>query len=126
MPSQPQAQCFALAIIAAFLRAAVLGFMFAGSIKADLFNPLTVVTAFIEGCLLILWAERRNHRVRVSGVDDMTWTDALKEGFAQAVAMTPGGLALQRLHGLCLVPDSLWVLVLITAYLGWVNWSEPG
>ncbi|MFY9329848.1 MAG: undecaprenyl-diphosphate phosphatase, partial [Georgfuchsia sp.] len=47
-------------------------------------------TAFIVGGLLILWAERRQHVVKVETVDDMTWRDALKVGFAQALAMIPG------------------------------------
>ncbi|MDR3395142.1 MAG: undecaprenyl-diphosphate phosphatase, partial [Parasulfuritortus sp.] len=59
-------------------------------IKAYLFNPLVVASAFIIGGLLILWAERRQHVVRVQTVDEMTWQDALKVGFAQALAMIPG------------------------------------
>ncbi len=49
-----------------------------------------MATAFIVGGLLILWAERREHRVRVYSVDDMTWKDALKVGCAQAFALIPG------------------------------------
>jgi undecaprenyl-diphosphatase len=90
LPSQPKAQRFALNIIVAFLPAAVLGLLFAGYIKAYLFNPLTVAAAFIVGGLLILWAERRDHKVRVFSVEEMTWKDALKVGFAQALAMIPG------------------------------------
>jgi undecaprenyl-diphosphatase len=90
LPSQPGAQRFALNLIVAFLPSAVLGLLFAGYIKAYLFNPLTVAAAFIVGGLLILWAERRDHRVRVFSVDDMTWKDALKVGFAQSLAMIPG------------------------------------
>ena len=40
--------------------------------------------------MLILWAERRKHVIRAETVDDMTWRDALKVGFAQALAMIPG------------------------------------
>jgi undecaprenyl-diphosphatase len=90
LPSQPGAQRFALNVIVAFLPAAVLGLLFAGYIKVYLFNPLTVATAFIVGGLLILWAERRDHKVRVFSVEEMTWKDALKVGFAQALAMIPG------------------------------------
>ena len=47
--------------------------------------------AFIVGGLIILWAERRAHRVRVASmVDDMTALDALKVGIAQAFALIPG------------------------------------
>jgi undecaprenyl-diphosphatase len=74
----------------AFVPAAVLGLAFEHAIKARLFSPVPVALAFIVGALVILWAERRNHRVRVERVDDMTWLDALKVGFAQAFALIPG------------------------------------
>jgi undecaprenyl-diphosphatase len=90
LPSEPGAQRFAVNVVVAFLPSAVLGFVFAGAIKAHLFNPLTVAIAFIVGGLLILWAERRDHKVRVFNVDEMTWKDALKVGFAQTLAMIPG------------------------------------
>jgi len=90
LPSQPGSRRFALNVIIAFLPSAVLGLLLAGYIKAYLFNPLTVATAFIVGGVLILWAERRDHQVRVYSVDDMTWRDALKVGFAQSLAMIPG------------------------------------
>jgi undecaprenyl-diphosphatase len=90
LPTEPSARRFAFNIIVAFLPSAVLGFLFAGAIKEYLFNPLTVAAAFIVGGLVILWAERRNHRVRVFSVDEMGWQDALKVGFAQTLAMIPG------------------------------------
>jgi len=90
LPSEPGAQRFAFNLIVAFLPSAILGLMFAGAIKIYLFNPVTVAAAFIIGGLLILWAERREHQVRVFSVDEMTWQDALKVGFAQALAMIPG------------------------------------
>ena len=90
LPSDRGAQRFALNLIVAFLPAALLGLLFSKAIKAHLFSPVPVATAFIVGGLLILWAERRKHRVRVFSVDDMTWKDALKVGCAQALALIPG------------------------------------
>ncbi len=90
LSSDPGAQRFALNLIIAFIPSAILGLLFAESIKTYLFNPITVATAFIVGGLLILWAERRDHRVRVFSVDDMSWKDALKVGFAQSLALIPG------------------------------------
>ena len=53
-----------------------------------------MAVAFIVGAFVILWAERRQRArpasVRVQEVDDMTWTDALKVGVAQAFALIPG------------------------------------
>lgn len=74
----------------AFMPAALIGLAFEHAIKAVLFKPVPVALAFIAGALVILWAERRNHRVRVERVDQMTWRDALKVGFAQAFALIPG------------------------------------
>ena len=65
----------------AFLRAAVLGLAFASAIKAQLFKPVPVALAFIIGGLVIMWAERKEHQVRVENVDDMNWRDALKVAF---------------------------------------------
>ena len=88
--SESASQRLALNLIVAFLPAAILGFLFLKQIKAYLFNPLVVASAFIIGGLLILWAERRQHTIRAETVDDIRWSDALKVGFAQALAMIPG------------------------------------
>ena len=70
--------------------AAVLGLLFGGLIKAHLFRPVPVALAFIIGALVILWVERRSRHARIESVDDMTWRDALKVGFAQCFALIPG------------------------------------
>ncbi|TCJ17203.1 undecaprenyl-diphosphate phosphatase [Parasulfuritortus cantonensis] len=90
MTREPESRRFAFNLVVAFMPAAVLGLLFVKQIKAYLFNPLVVASAFIVGGLLILWAERRQHTIRAETVDDMTWRDALKVGFAQALAMIPG------------------------------------
>ena len=81
---------FVLNLFIAFLPLAILGLLFKDSIEAHLFKPLPVAAAFIVGALLILWAERRDHVVRVASVDEMSPLDALKLGFAQALALIPG------------------------------------
>ncbi len=88
--TEPASRRLATNLFVAFLPAAVLGFLFIKQIKHYLFNPIVVASALIIGGVLILWAERRKHVVRVETVDDMTWRDALKVGFAQALAMIPG------------------------------------
>jgi len=88
--SEREAQRFALNLAIAFMPAAVLGLAFAKAIQARLFQPVPVALAFIIGALVILWAERRQHTIRVHEVEDMRWTDALKVGFAQAFALIPG------------------------------------
>jgi undecaprenyl-diphosphatase len=94
LPSQRQAQRFALNVLIAFLPAVVLGLLFGKAIKAQLFTPAVVATTFIVGGFIILWAERRQAAggtaVRIHSVDDMGALDALKVGLAQCLAMVPG------------------------------------
>ncbi|MGC0152708.1 undecaprenyl-diphosphate phosphatase [Chromobacterium vaccinii] len=79
-----------LAIVIAFIPAAVAGLLFSKQIKAALFNPVCVAVAFIIGGLVILWAERREHKVAVATVDELSLKDALKVGLCQCLALIPG------------------------------------
>lgn len=90
LPSEERARRFALNVLVAFLPAVVLGLAAGKLIKSHLFRPVPVALAFIAGALVILWAERRQHTVRVEDVDEMRWTDALKVGLAQCLALIPG------------------------------------
>lgn len=91
LPSQRQAQRFALNVLIGFLPAVVLGLLLGKAIKAHLFTPVVVASTFILGGLIILWAERRQQvAVRIHAVDDMTALDALKVGLVQCLAMVPG------------------------------------
>ncbi|PQZ89480.1 MULTISPECIES: undecaprenyl-diphosphate phosphatase [Pseudomonas] len=90
LPTQPKAQRFTVNLLIAFLPAVVLGVIFADLIHHYLFNPVTVATALVVGGIIMLWAERREHEVHAETVDDITWKDALKVGFAQCLAMIPG------------------------------------
>lgn len=74
----------------AFMPLAILGLAFGDTIKTYLFKPIPVATAFIVGAFIILWAEKRQHTVTIATVDDIRPLDALKLGFAQAVALIPG------------------------------------
>lgn len=88
--NDPVQQRFASLLLVAFMPAAVLGLLFHSTIKAYLFNPLTVAGALIVGGFLILYIERKAYHPRINSIDDMRWPDALKVGFAQAMAMFPG------------------------------------
>lgn len=83
---------FATNLMIAFMPAAVLGLALHGLIKTYLFSPITVAVALILGGLVILWVEKRlAHRPpRIQTVDDMRWSDALKVGAAQSLALFPG------------------------------------
>lgn len=84
------ARRFVLNLAIAFLPLALLGLLFGKAIKASLFAPVPVASAFIIGALIILWAERRAHVVRIETVDQITTRDALMLGLAQACALIPG------------------------------------
>jgi undecaprenyl-diphosphatase len=94
LPTQRNAQKFALNVLIAFVPAVVLGLLFGKAIKAHLFTPAVVATTFIVGGFIILWAERRQAAggtaVTVHDVDAMTPMDALKVGLVQCLAMVPG------------------------------------
>ncbi|ROL70612.1 undecaprenyl-diphosphate phosphatase [Pseudomonas vranovensis] len=90
LPRQREAQRFTVNLLIAFMPAVVLGVLFADLIHEYLFNPITVAAALVVGGVIMLWAERRQHVIRVDQVDDMRWSDALKIGCAQCLAMIPG------------------------------------
>ena len=91
LPSDRSAQRFALNVLVAFIPAVVLGLALGKAIKTNLFTPGVVATSFILGAFVILWAEGRHHpKVRVQEVEDMRWTDALKLGLVQCLALIPG------------------------------------
>lgn len=86
----PASQRFVMNLAIAFLPAALLGFFLIKTIKFYLFHPAPVACALVVGGFMILWAEKRKHTITVQSVDDMTWRDALKVGFAQALSLIPG------------------------------------
>lgn len=94
LPSDRQAQQFALNVLVAFVPAVVLGLLLGKAVKAHLFTPVVVASAFIVGGFIILWAERRQAvqrgAVRVHAVEDMGTADALKVGLVQCLALVPG------------------------------------
>jgi len=87
---------FVINLLIASAPAMALAFVFGKHIKAVLFAPIPVATAFIFGALIIFWAERRqetgqfNQRAHIQSVDDLTSLDALKVGIAQCAALIPG------------------------------------
>ncbi|HBB77284.1 undecaprenyl-diphosphate phosphatase [Stutzerimonas nitrititolerans] len=90
LPKEQQAQKFTVNLLVAFMPAVVLGVAFADLIHEYLFNPITVAMALVIGGVVMLWAEKRQHRIQAETVDDMRWTHALKVGFAQCLALVPG------------------------------------
>jgi undecaprenyl-diphosphatase len=86
---------FVINLLIASIPAMGLALVFGKHIKAVLFAPIPVATAFIVGALVIFWAERRQQKIiskkdHIQSVDDLTPLDALKVGLAQCAALIPG------------------------------------
>jgi undecaprenyl-diphosphatase len=82
-------------LLIASIPAMGLAFIFGKHIKAVLFSPIPVASAFILGALVIFWAEKRQQTVMarkhpIQTVDDLTPLDAFKVGLAQCAALIPG------------------------------------
>ncbi|MBA3773106.1 MAG: undecaprenyl-diphosphate phosphatase [Ramlibacter sp.] len=91
LPTQREAQLFALNVLIAFVPAVVLGLLFGKFIQERLFTPAVVASTFILGGFVILWAESRSRQVvSVREAEDMNWKYALKVGLVQCLAMIPG------------------------------------
>ena len=90
LPTKPEARRFALAVLIAFLPAAVLGAAFHGFIKQVLFSPYVVCVALVVGGFAILLAEKFAPKARIHAVEDMTWLTSLKVGACQCLALVPG------------------------------------
>jgi undecaprenyl-diphosphatase len=94
LPTSPQARQFALAVIVAFLPAAVIGAGLHGFIKQVLFAPgiapWVIATAFIAGGILILVLERVAPKPRYLDGDHLPLSKALQIGFCQVLAIVPG------------------------------------
>lgn len=90
LPREPQAQRFTLNLLIAFIPAVIMGLLFSKQIHHYLFNPVTVAIALVIGGVIMLWAERRVHRVSADTVEQMSWQHAFKVGCAQCLALVPG------------------------------------
>jgi undecaprenyl-diphosphatase len=92
--SSKQSQKFVLHVIIACIPAMGLGLIFGKLIKAHLFSPVPVASAFIVGAFVIFWAEYRQTKAstmrQIDSIDQLTALDALKVGLAQCAALIPG------------------------------------
>lgn len=96
---RPLSNRFALNVIVASIPAISLALIFGKYIKAHLFAPIPVATAFIVGGFIILWAEHLEKAKQssrkvvlrsIEHLEDLSIKDAIKVGFAQCAALIPG------------------------------------
>lgn len=90
LTSDPAARHFAMAIVIAFIPAAVLGFLLHDFIKEALFTPLVVCASLVVGGIAILAVERWQPDHHIARIEDLSPLTSLKIGFFQCLAMIPG------------------------------------
>ncbi|UEM22684.1 undecaprenyl-diphosphate phosphatase [Skermanella mucosa] len=90
LPTNAASRRFVIAILLAFLPAAVIGVFAHGFIKSVLFSPYVVSVALIVGGIAILVIERNLPEPRHFEVEAFSPKLALGIGFVQTLAMIPG------------------------------------
>jgi undecaprenyl-diphosphatase len=91
LPRDPRTRHFVLAVLVAFLPAAVIGAVAHKFIKAVLFeSPWLICTTLIIGGVVLLAVDKMRLQTRYVDVMDYPLPFALIVGFCQCVAMIPG------------------------------------
>ena len=91
LPSDARTRRFVLAVLVAFLPAAVIGAVAHKYIKEYLFElPTLVCTTLIVGGIVLLAVDKMRLEPRYHDVMDFSIPMALRIGFAQCLAMIPG------------------------------------
>ena len=91
LPSDPKSRHFVLAILVAFLPAAVIGALAHGFIKTVLFEtPMLICVVLILGGFILLWVDRLALKPRYHDGTDYPLSLAFKIGLFQCLAMVPG------------------------------------
>lgn len=85
-----QARQFVLAVLIAFLPAAIIGAFAHSFIKGVLFSPLVVCISLIVGGLVLMIVDQAQLEAKVEDVMHFTPLMCLKIGFFQCLAMVPG------------------------------------
>jgi undecaprenyl-diphosphatase len=90
LPRCNDARRFLVNLMVAFLPSAVFGLLLHKTIKAYLFNPVTVAAALVAGGVAILLIERMKQSSHVNSMDDLTLRQAAGIGLAQCLSLFPG------------------------------------
>lgn len=85
-----EARRFIIAILVAFIPAAIIGLVAHREIERALFNPMTVAVALIVGGVGILLIEKFRPRPTTTTMEELSWKQALIIGVAQCLALIPG------------------------------------
>lgn len=87
---ESQGRKLTINLIVATIPIMLIGLTFGETVKAYLFNAVTVAIALIVGGFIILWAERRQHHIVSDEVENLTFKQATLIGLIQCFALVPG------------------------------------
>jgi undecaprenyl-diphosphatase len=91
LPSDPRTRRFVLAVLVAFLPAAVIGAALHKVIKSVFFlSPILICSMLVIGGVVLLIVDRMRLEARYHDAMDFSLPMALKIGFLQCLAMVPG------------------------------------
>jgi undecaprenyl-diphosphatase len=90
LPSDPRSRRFVLAVLVAFLPAAIIGAAAHKFIKEFLFNPWVVSVALVVGGMVLLAVDKMRLEPRYHDAMDFSLPMAFKIGCLQCLAMIPG------------------------------------
>jgi undecaprenyl-diphosphatase len=90
LPRDPRTRRFVLAVLVAFLPAAVIGAFAHKFIKEVLFNPWVVSVALVVGGMVLLAVDKMRLEPRYHDAMDFSLPMAFKIGCLQCLAMIPG------------------------------------
>ncbi|RYY80598.1 MAG: undecaprenyl-diphosphate phosphatase [Moraxellaceae bacterium] len=90
LKGQPEGQRLSINLIVASIPIVIIGLSLGDQIKAYLFNAITVAIALIVGGIVILWAEKRPHRIVAQEVEQISFKQAILIGLIQCLALIPG------------------------------------
>jgi len=91
LPRDPRTRHFVLAVLVAFLPAAVIGALGHKFIKAVLFeSPMLICVTLVVGGMVLLAVDKMRLQTRYTDVMDYPLAFALAVGLAQCLAMIPG------------------------------------
>ena len=133
---EPAGRRLLVALLAAFLPAAVIGKLFDERIEEALFGLWPIALAWIAGGLVILVQARRGPRADGAPLESLGWKPAVLIGLAQCLAMWPGvsrslatilaGLAVGLSMSAALEFSFLLGLLTLSAATAYKAWDSGG
>ena len=85
-----RSRSFLINVAMAFLPTAIIALLLHDTVKSFFFSPITVALMLVIGGIAILLLENRQGTPSVNTLDEVHWSQAIKIGLIQALAIFPG------------------------------------